>query len=111
MNDPLHRWLKYMDESISEDQLKELIEMEATIRTAEKRLTELSRDEETRLYYEVREKGIRDEVTRMNAAREEGERKGVRQIVQNMLLNGIDVETIVRMTGLSSERVRELIDP
>ena len=110
MNDPLHRLLKYMDESISEDQLKELIEMDATIRTAEQRLTELSRDEETRLYYEAREKGIRDEVTRINAAREEGERIGERQIVQGMLRNGVDVETIVRMTGLSLERVRDMID-
>lgn len=110
VNDPLHRWLKYMDESISEDQLKELIEMDATIRTAEERLTELSRDEETRLYYRARDKGIRDRVSELNAAREEGERKGERQIVQNMLSNGVDVETIVRMTELTFERVRELSD-
>ena len=43
-----------MDETISEDQLKELIGMDATIRTAEERLTELSQDEETRLYYRAR---------------------------------------------------------
>ncbi|HEX7055676.1 MAG TPA: PD-(D/E)XK nuclease family transposase [Bacilli bacterium] len=55
MNDPLHRWLMFLEEDLPEQQLKELMEMDPIIRKAEERLEWLSSDEETRRMYEFRE--------------------------------------------------------
>ena len=44
---PLHRWLKFFDKMLSEEELKELTEMDSAIKRAEKKLEYLSSDEET----------------------------------------------------------------
>jgi hypothetical protein len=42
---PLHRWLKFFDKMLSEEELKELVEMDSAIKRAEKKLKYLSSDE------------------------------------------------------------------
>ena len=110
----LHRWLKYMDETLSDEQLKELMEMDPLIREAEARMTELSEDEETRLFYEAREKGIRDNLSLMNEARregleegiEKGMEKGIQQVAVNMLRRGMDIALVAELTGLTVEQIK-----
>lgn len=87
---------------------QELTEMDPLIGEAEERLTELSLDEETRLFYEAREKGILTTRSMLHAAREEGKADGLAQAALNLLHEGVDLPTVARCTGLSEEQLRKL---
>ncbi|MFP4698509.1 MAG: hypothetical protein ACLFMO_07365, partial [Eubacteriales bacterium] len=77
-------------------------------------------DEETIRLYELREKAIHDEVTRLQGARKEGMEKGVEKGIEkgrkegmvlaakNMLENDIDIETVMKVTGLKIEEVKDI---
>ena len=113
---PLHRWLWYMDGQINSHQLKELIRMDPLFRKAEKRLTKLSADEETLILYEAREKAIRDQNSLVIAAGQDGVKKGmemgiekgIESVAMNMLQKGADLNFITEVTGLSVEQINML---
>lgn len=113
--DPLHRWLRFLDERTTPEQLEELIEMDPTIRHAEERLAHLSEDDMTRMLYEAREKAQRDRISFLKDAWEEGRETGQEsakaEIALHMLREGMDLDTIARLTGLSPQRVRQLAEP
>ncbi|WP_254450610.1 Rpn family recombination-promoting nuclease/putative transposase [Cohnella herbarum] len=128
LNNPLHRWLLFLDEKITEQQLEELVTMDSTIKTAEERLQRLSCDEETLRLYEAREEAFIEYNSAMSAARragiregiEIGEQKGIQQgkrdgriegkqeIARNMFAIGLDIETIMKLTGLTIEELNKL---
>ncbi len=72
----------------------------------------LSQDEATRLAYQARMKALRDEVSRMEGAREEGREEGKAQgkaeTAINLLSMGIDIQTIAKATGLTEAEIRSL---
>ncbi|MHC6204369.1 Rpn family recombination-promoting nuclease/putative transposase [Breznakiellaceae bacterium SP9] len=68
LNDPLDRWLSFLDETTAEDILQEIITMDATIRKTNKKLQFLSRDKETLQLYHLREMGMSDYTTAINTA-------------------------------------------
>lgn len=100
---PLERWLLFLEDSSSEV-LKVLKEKDPAIAKAEEVLDWLSSDEETVRLYELREKAIYDEITRIKGAKEEG----IKEVAKNMLLNNVDMEFISKMTGLSSQSLQEI---
>jgi predicted transposase/invertase (TIGR01784 family) len=104
LNDPLHRWLRFMEEKLSEDELKELIEMDPIIKKAEERLEWLSSDEETLKLYEFRENSRIEKNSLIRSAKEEGKK----EVAKNLLREGIDPLKVVEVTGLSIEEVRKL---
>ncbi|WP_084174358.1 Rpn family recombination-promoting nuclease/putative transposase [Paenibacillus xylanexedens] len=95
-------------------------EPEPALKKAMNLLKELSEDEEFRQQYEARQKFLRDQVSMMEGAREEGLKKGIeegikegeaeskRKIAMNMLNLGLDRETIVKATGLTSAEVKAI---
>ncbi|WP_413406878.1 Rpn family recombination-promoting nuclease/putative transposase [Paenibacillus amylolyticus] len=99
-------------------------EPEPALKKAMNLLKELSEDEEFRQQYEARQKFLRDQVSMMEGAREEGLKKGMeegiqkgieegeaeskRKIAMNMLNLGLDQETIVKATGLTSAEVKAI---
>ncbi|MFC3799024.1 Rpn family recombination-promoting nuclease/putative transposase [Cohnella sp. GCM10012308] len=133
-DDPLHRWLRFLDERTTPEQLEELIEMDPTIRNAEERLSHLSEDDMTRMLYEAREKAQRDRVSFLKDAWEEGREtgwetgrdeglkegleKGLKQgkesakeeIAIQMLQEGLDPATVARLAGLPHERIQQLAE-
>jgi len=54
----LHRWLKFFDKMLPEEELKELIEMDSAIKRAEKKLEYLSSDAEALTLYRAREDSL-----------------------------------------------------
>lgn len=93
--------------------------MDPTIRNAEERLSHLSEDDMTRMLYEAREKAQRDRISFLKDAWEEGRETGWEsgqesakaEIALHMLREGMDLDTIARLTGLSPQRIRQLAEP
>ncbi|WP_168118785.1 Rpn family recombination-promoting nuclease/putative transposase [Paenibacillus sp. HB172176] len=110
INNPLHRWLMYLDERLSEHQLKELIEMDANIKKTEELLLRLSSDEETYRLYEAREHSLMERNSLIADGVAKGIEKGKQEVIKNMLKEGVDVELIAKVTGLSIEEIRKTRD-
>ena len=75
-NDALHRWLTFFDQNISEDLLKELIDMDAAIYKANEKLTFLANDKEALRLYHMRELAQIDYNSGMRRAKDEGKKEG-----------------------------------
>nr|WP_269205798.1 Rpn family recombination-promoting nuclease/putative transposase [Clostridium botulinum] len=122
--DRLQRWLTFFNKDIPNEKLKELMEMDKDIKKAEERLEYLSSDEKTIEIYKAREKSLHERANMINGAKEEGRREGIQQGIQqgrnegiqqvaintakNLLMMGMDSETISKVTGLSIEEVKSL---
>ncbi|MDP4182465.1 MAG: PD-(D/E)XK nuclease family transposase [Bacillota bacterium] len=96
---PIDRWLLFL-----EDSPKEVLEMaikeEPAIERAEKVLEYLGTNEEMIRFYELREKQIHDEITRITGTKLE--------IARKMKSKGIDDSTISEVTGLTLEELKEI---
>ena len=96
IKNPLERWILFLENS-PEEVLEVIKSHDPAIEKAEKVLEWLNSDEETRRLYELREKAIHDEITRINGAKEEGKK----EVAKKMLLNNMDVDLITSLTGLT----------
>ncbi|WP_241428098.1 Rpn family recombination-promoting nuclease/putative transposase [Clostridium sp. DJ247] len=105
--DRLQRWLTFFNNDISEEKLKELMDMDSDIKKAEERLEYLSSDAKTIEIYKAREKSLHERANMISSAMEEGENKKAIEIAKN-LLDVLDIETIAIKTGLSVEEVKKL---
>ena len=118
--DLLNDWLLFIENPESEaiEMLKTKIK---EIGSAKKVLEVLSLDKEARLVYESRQKALKDKISAINTAekrgREEGIAEGIKEgiekekfnIALNMLENGMSVEVVEKITGLSRTRVNEIL--
>ena len=57
-------------------------------------------------WYKTAEDYERDYRSAMKSSREDGKDEKEREIVQNMMKNGLDEETIEKYTGISLEKVK-----
>ncbi|WP_407636647.1 Rpn family recombination-promoting nuclease/putative transposase [Acetivibrio cellulolyticus] len=115
MSKPLDRWLLFL-----EDSPKEVLDMamkaEPAIEKAQKVLEYLGTNEEIRRYYDLREKAIHDEITRITGAREEGLQLGIQQGMQQqrfeaakkMINDGLEDKLIEKYTGVSLSEIENL---
>ncbi len=101
---PLHRWLKFFDKMLSEEELKELIEMDSAIKRAEKKLKYLSSDDEALALYKAREDSLHERANMISSAKAE-ERI---EIAQSMYASGLDIETISKFTKVSVDDLKKL---
>jgi predicted transposase/invertase (TIGR01784 family) len=112
LDDPLHRWLLFLDEKLPEDQLKELVEMDPVIGKAEERLEWLSSDEETIRLYEAREHSLieRNSLIADGEARghEKGKAEAKAEVALTMIRKGADDALITEFTGMSSDEIAAL---
>jgi predicted transposase/invertase (TIGR01784 family) len=107
INNPLHRWLLFLEKDIPKEMLKEVVKMDPVIRKAEERLEWLSSDEETIKLYKAREEALIEKMSLINEAEERGEHKKAIEIAKN-LIEVLDTETISLKTGLSIEEVEDI---
>ena len=111
-NSPLVRWLTFLDKDSSEDELEEVIQMDAAINRANERLYFVSQDQEFMRAYEVREKALHDQTTIVNTATEKGIEKGIEKgkigVAKSLLSDGITFELIQKHTGLDIETIKSL---
>ncbi len=80
-----------------EARLKHVLDQEAAIREAELRLQEAEREARLKGRQEGRQEG-----------KQEGRQEGLQSTAERMLKEGFDIETVVRLSGLSREQVYEL---
>ena len=86
------------------------------VKKAEEELEYLNSDEEEKELARLREKAIRDEAAAMAGAirrgREEGKAEGLAEgkaeIAKKMLDENIEIETIIKLTGLTKEKIENL---
>ena len=102
----LHRWLKFFDKMLSEDELKELMEMDSAIKRAEKKLEYLSSDDETLALYRAREDSLHERANMISSAKAEGKI----EVAKNMLGSGVDIETISKCTEIPVAELKKLLN-
>ena len=95
----LDGWIQFIG-NISEEGVNIAMKENEEIRKAKEELEYLTGDEEARRLAELREKAIRDEVTNFNGIK--------REIAKKMIKEKIDIETIIKVTGLTKEEIERL---
>jgi predicted transposase/invertase (TIGR01784 family) len=88
------------------------------ISKAEEKLTMLSADPETRKEYEQRAKALSDERSRLEDAREsgielgleKGIEKGILSVVRGLLLKGMSLNEVAKLTPYSTEELSKMLD-
>ena len=122
--DPLHRWLSFLEEDIPDETLKELIEMDSSIKKAEERLEYLSSDPSTIELYRKREESLHERANMISSAMEKGMEKGMKkgmekgmeqgkqarniEVAMQAIKEGLPTNVIVKITGLNVDEVKEL---
>ncbi|MFZ7121624.1 MAG: Rpn family recombination-promoting nuclease/putative transposase [Eubacteriaceae bacterium] len=111
-NNSLHRWLKFFDRRISEEEIKELIEMDTAIKRAEAKLKHLGSDPETLSLYRAREDSLHERANMISSAKEEGVKEGVKEgkvlTAKAALIKGLSSDVIADITGLSIEEIQKI---
>jgi predicted transposase/invertase (TIGR01784 family) len=127
-NEPLHRWLTWLDKDSPERLVEEVLKMDMGIQKAEEKMVYVTRDKEALRAYQMREMALSDWTSGLNHAREEGMQTGILQgiqkgrkegiqegslkkameIARNLKMIGVPVEQIAKAAGLSIEEVAEL---
>lgn len=113
------QWMAFLDNPNSKE-VSEIMGKNKNIKNAMEELEEMSEDEELRRVAELKEKYIRDEINMRRGALEdgfnEGMQKGIKEggklkqkeIAKNMIKNGIQINDIVKMTGLSKKEIENI---
>jgi len=96
-------WMKFI-KSEDTEVMEMLAERSPQMRKAVGVLKELSADERTRMLYEEREKARRDIASMMGGARKEGHI----DVARNAIEMGMDVDTIIKLTGLTQNEIEIL---
>lgn len=107
----LNSWLQF----INNPEVKLSMENEE-IKKAKQILEEISQDERERQLTELREKYILDQNATeaygydkgLAAGIEQGEKRKQLNIAKNMIEKGIDIETIIELTGITKEEIEKL---
>lgn len=111
-NDPLHRWLTFLDQNTSDDLLKELMDMDTAICKANEKMTFLAGDKEVLRLYNMREMAQIDYNSGMRKAKEEGKIEGKIECkietARNLLAMDIPLDQIAKATGLTPEEIGSL---
>jgi predicted transposase/invertase (TIGR01784 family) len=108
LEDPLHRWLTWFDESSPPGLIEEVIKMDEAILMAQTKLEVIARDPEMLRAYERYEKAASDWTSSINGARREGMKEGMKEAARNLKAMGESVEKIAHATGLSPDIIESL---
>lgn len=107
-NNALHRWLTFFDQNISDDLLKELMDMDVAIYKANEKMTFLANDKEVLRLYNMREMAQIDYNSGMKKARNEGKIESKIEIARNLLEMNMSYDQIAKATGLTFEEINRL---
>jgi len=99
LDNPLCRWLAWLDASSPPGLIAEVVKMDSAIEMANERMVYVTGDKEAIRAYEMRLMGLSDYNSSMNYAREEGHAEGrneERQYLLEMIDQGLSIEEIKR---------------
>ena len=106
------QWLAYLSCQLSKEELEEVFRMNEKIRDVDKMAEEVLRDRE--LWETINDKIMEKNLynLKMQYAREQGEENGRKdtktEIAKKMLKDGLDIEIIIKYTGLTKEEIEKL---
>ena len=103
-NDPLHRWLAYLDRTSPTQLVEEVIHMDSSIMAANDRQVYVSGDEEAIRAYEMRELAQIDWDSSIDYAHREGKI----EVARNALAEGATLEFVQKITGLDLQTIKKL---
>jgi predicted transposase/invertase (TIGR01784 family) len=99
MNEKINQWLVFLDD-YNKEAVKLAEEKNDTLKKARIEMNYLTGDEEVRRLAELREKWEMDRVSEINFAKLE--------IAKKMLKKGMDIDTIIELTGLTKKDLEEI---
>ena len=109
--DQLLDWLIFLENPESERVTRKMKENE-NLKEAVEKLDRISEDEKMQRIIELREKAIRDEHAIYAKGLDDGVEKGTREkqieIAKSMLKENMDIEIIIKITGLTKEEIEKL---
>ncbi|BBE11103.1 hypothetical protein HH1059_17450 [Halorhodospira halochloris] len=104
---PLRAWITFFTHWREELTMAKIAH--EPVKRAMSRIRELSADEEARRLAFVRERALRDEVSQLNEARQEGRQEANAETARNLIeINALTDEQIAQATGLTQEQVSQL---
>ena len=103
----LDQWMQFIG-NLSKEGVEIAMKENKKIKKAQEELEYLTGDEAERRLAFLREKKILDDLWARTGARKEGERNKSIEIARNMLKEGISVEFIQKVTGLTKEEIEKL---
>ena len=103
----LKEWLYFLENPESKEVLG-YMESNENMKEAKEKLDTISEDERIRKLAELREKAILDEKEAEYTGYCKGKEDGIRAIVQNMKKEGLEIETIMKVTNLSKEQIEAM---
>ncbi|MDR2576302.1 MAG: Rpn family recombination-promoting nuclease/putative transposase [Treponema sp.] len=112
LDDPLNRWLVWLDVGSPPELIEEVVKMDSAIDAAIKRLDFVTRDKEFLRYYHMRKMALSDYNSSVNNAREEGHAEGraekALEIARKMKTAGRPLSEIAEFTGLTVETIEQV---
>lgn len=102
---PLQRWLAFLETDISKNMLEELMQMEPAIKMAEEKLDFLSSDPHTIQLYKARENAEHERANLYSSGKDDAKI----EIAKKMLLSGMAIETIISLTELERDKIEQLV--
>ena len=108
----MERWLAYFSNKLDEKEMEELAMKETAINTALDATSIFMQNEDERLAYLNREMAIMDYESDKDSwteeGRREGHREGVLDMVKSMIANGLDDETIERISSWPAKEIEKI---
>jgi predicted transposase/invertase (TIGR01784 family) len=122
MANKIHRWLAFFDNDISDETLKELMEMDTAIKQAQKKIEYISYNEEDYRQIMLREQALIDYQSDLNAYRREGRLEGklegrlegklegrLEGKLEGRLEGKQDMITAMKKSGMTDEAIEKII--
>ena len=107
MDEKINQWLAFIDNY--DRRLVELAEKKnKTLEKARVEMNYLTGDEEVRRLAELREKWERDYISARLSGEKEGKRKEKISLAKEMKKNGLAIELIEKITGLSAKEIEQI---
>ncbi|MBR5915554.1 MAG: Rpn family recombination-promoting nuclease/putative transposase [Spirochaetia bacterium] len=107
----IEKWVIFLRESTDRnkrDLLNEIMSSNEGIREAGEILMEISEELREWSRKEMRYKAEVDKLAALATAREDGKTEGKLEVARGMKTEGIPIETIVKITGLTAEQIKSL---
>ena len=108
-NDRMAKWIRFLTNE-DDARWEEMANQDPIIENAVDMLRTVSMDREARMFAEAREKALKDINSIRGEGIEEGIKKGKREDAKMMLMEGLDLHLIIKITGLTESEVLELKD-
>ncbi len=117
--DKLKEWLEFLENPDSKE-VRSYMKRNENMKEAREKLDKMSKNERVRRLAELRQKALMDEreaeYTGYCKGLEDGMKRGmdcnrekIKEIVKKMKKEKIDIELIVRITGLTKEEIEEIV--